>query len=160
LLLQLRLIVVVMECALKGSQTSDAITLLDYGFEHYASAGLLPRNQVCVRVKVKTGTAKEVAAVLPDGLNAIYLKREGIHFTRRQELVESVTESVIRGHKLGEMQILANGKLLKKVDLTAAADVGRLSLPRLTSPNSNDKQTTYTERWLSAFSLGSSPIPR
>jgi hypothetical protein len=52
--------------------------LLDYGFEHYAAADLLPRNQVCGTVKVKTGTAKEVAAVLPDGLNTIYLKREGI----------------------------------------------------------------------------------
>jgi D-alanyl-D-alanine carboxypeptidase (penicillin-binding protein 5/6) len=126
---KLRLIVVVMGCPLKGSQTSDSITLLDYGFEHYAAADLLPRNQVCGTVKVKTGTAKEVAAVLPDGLNTIYLKREGIHFTRRQELVKTIKAPVKRGQKLGEMQILANGKLLKQVDLTAASDVGRLSLP-------------------------------
>ena len=125
---KLRLIVVVMGCPLKGSQTSDVTSLLDYGFEHYAAASLLPINQICGTVKVKTGTTKEVAAVLTGELNAIYLKSEGIRFTRRLNLAESVKAPVKRGQKLGEMQVLHDGKLLKQVDLIAAANVERLSL--------------------------------
>jgi D-alanyl-D-alanine carboxypeptidase (penicillin-binding protein 5/6) len=126
---QLRLIVVVLGCSLKGSQTSDAINLLDYGFSKYASANLLPQNEICGSVKVKAGEVKDVAAVLPDELNAIYLKSNGIHFTHRQKLAEKIEAPVKKGQKLGEMQIFSDGKLLKTVDLVAATNVGRLSMP-------------------------------
>ncbi len=125
---RLRLIVVVLGCSLKGSQTSDAMSLLDYGFDKYAAANLLPRGKVCGSVKVKTGKVKEVAAVLPDELNAIYLKSDGIHFTHRQELLKKVEAPVRQGQKVGEMKVFANGKLLKTVDLIAAGNVERLSL--------------------------------
>ena len=52
-------------------------------------------------------------AGLSDELNAIYLKSDGSHFTRRQELLKSFKAPVKRGQKLGEMQIFANGTLLK-----------------------------------------------
>ncbi|MBP1762014.1 MAG: Serine-type D-Ala-D-Ala carboxypeptidase, partial [Firmicutes bacterium] len=125
---RLRLIVVVLGCSLKGSQTSDAMSLLDYGFDNYAATNLLPRNKVCGSVKVKTGKAKEVSAVLPNELNAIYLKSDGIHFSRHQELLEKIEAPVKQGQKLGEMQVFANGKLLQTVDIVAADNVERLSL--------------------------------
>ncbi|NLV21333.1 MAG: D-alanyl-D-alanine carboxypeptidase [Syntrophomonadaceae bacterium] len=126
---RLRLIVVVLGCSMRGSQTSDATNLLDYGFDKYAAANLVPGGEVCGTVKVKTGKVKEVAVVLPDELNAIYAKSEGIHFTRRQDLPKSVPAPVKQGQKLGQMQIFANDKLLKTVDLIAADNVERLSLP-------------------------------
>jgi len=125
---RLRLIVVVLGCSLKGSQTSDAMSLLDYGFDKYAAANLIPRSKICGKVKVKTGKVKEVAAVLPDELNAIYLKSDGIHFTHRQELLKKVEAPVKKGQKVGEMKVFADGKLLKTVDLIAADNVERLSL--------------------------------
>lgn len=125
---QLRLIVVVLGCAMKGSQTSDATRLLDYGFDKYATTNLVPSNEVCATLKVKAGKAKKVAVVLPDELNAIYAKSEGISFTRRHNLPQSVQAPIEQGEKLGEMQVFANGELLKTVDLIAATNVERLSL--------------------------------
>ncbi len=124
----LRLIVVVMGCPFKGGQTADAMNLLDYGFEHYSSVRLLPSGNVCGVVKVKGGSAKEVQAEIHNELNAIYLKNQGMFFTRRQNIIATVNAPVKRGQKLGEMQILNDGKVVKKVDLLAAQDVPRISL--------------------------------
>lgn len=125
---RLRLIVVVLGCSMKGSQTSDAARLLDYGFENYAAANLLPRQNVCGTVKVKTGAAKQVEAIISDELNAIYARNQGIHFTRRPILPDSIEAPIKQGQKLGTMQVFVDGQLLKTVDLIAAADVTRLSL--------------------------------
>jgi len=124
---KLRLIVVVMGCPLKGGQTKDATALLNYGFEHYAAVGLLPKDKICATVKVKHGTSQAVQALVPADVTAIYKKSQGAFFTRRQNLVESIEAPVKRGQKLGEMQILNDGKLLKKMDLVAANDVPRMS---------------------------------
>lgn len=125
---KLRLIVVVMGCPLKGGQTADAMALLDYGFNHYASARLMSAGKVCATVKVKNGSAKEVQAVVADEVNAIYPKNQGIAFTCRHNLLNSVGAPVKRGQKIGEMQIIYNGKLLKTVDLLAAANIKELRL--------------------------------
>jgi len=124
----LRLIAVVMGCPLRGGQTADATALLDYGFEHYSSTKLMPAGKICAAVKVKSGDAREVSAVTADDVNAIYARNEGIAFTCRQDLLEIIDAPVKKGQKLGEMQILNNGKLLKKVDLVAAANISHLTL--------------------------------
>lgn len=124
---KLRLIVVVMGCPFKGGQTNDAMNLLDYGFDHHSSLKLLAPNEVCASIKVKGGTAKEVKVLVPTEVNAIYQKSQGAFFTRRQDVPDSIEAPVKRGQKLGEMQILNNGKLLKKVDLIAANDVPQIT---------------------------------
>jgi len=125
---QLRLIVVVMGCPLKGGQTADTTALLDYGFNHYASTRLMPAGKVFTSVKVNDGDAREVSAIVADEVTAIYPKSQGIAFTCRQDLLDSIDAPVKRGQKLGEMQIIYNGKLLKKVDLLAAANINQLNL--------------------------------
>ncbi len=124
----LRLIVVVLGCPLKGSQTSDTMRLLDYGFEHYDALNLVPEGEICGTVKVKAGEAKEVAVVLPKEVNAIYAKSDGINFTRRLELPDKLAAPVTKGQIIGEMQVFSNHKLLLTVDLIAANDIRHLSL--------------------------------
>lgn len=123
----LRLIAVVMGCP-RGGHTHDAMSLLDYGFNNYSSHKIMDPGTVCGTVKVKGGTAKEVQAVVPNEVDAIYAKNQGIYFCRRQNLPESVKAPVTCGQKVGEISILYKGKLLKNVDLLAATDVPRLSL--------------------------------
>lgn len=125
---KLRLIAVVMGCPFRGGQTADAMALLDYGFKYYSSTGLLPAGKVCATVKVNAGDTREVPTLVADEVNAMYAKSNGIAFTCRQDLPDSINAPVKKGQKLGEMQILYDGKLLKKVDLLAAKDVARISL--------------------------------
>lgn len=124
----LRLIAVVLGCPLKGGQTNDATRLLDYGFDKYDAINLIPRGEICGTVKVKIGEVKEVGAVLPEELNAIYAKSDGIKFTRRLEILEKIDAPVKKGQELGKMKIFSHGKLLLTVDLIAANDIPRLSL--------------------------------
>lgn len=125
---KLRLIAVVMGCPLRGGQTADATTLLDYGFEHFASRRLMPAGKVLATVKIKAGDAQEVSAVVADEVNALYDKDKVIAFTCRQDLPDIIEAPIKKGQKIGEMQILYDGELLKKVDLLAAANIKRLSL--------------------------------
>lgn len=123
----LRLIVVVMGCPLKGGQTNDVINLLDYGFDNYSTQKLLSSHNVCATTRVRGGIDKEVKVLVRDDVNAIYQCNQGASFTRRQNVAGSVKAPVQRGQKLGEMEILNNGILLKKVDLVAANDVPRIT---------------------------------
>lgn len=123
----LRLIVVVMGCPLRGGQTNDVMNLLDYGFDNYSTKKLLPANKVCAITKVRGGTDKEVKVQVNGNVNAIYPKNQGASFTHRQNVVDSIKAPVQRGQKLGEMEILNNGILVKRVDLVAAHDVPRIS---------------------------------
>lgn len=124
----LRLIAVVMGCPLRGGQTADATTLLNYGFENYGLASLIPAGKVCTAVKVKDGVSKEVPAIVANDVNAIYPKNLGFSFTCRQELPDSIDTPVKKGQKLGELKILYQGKTVKRVDLLAANSVSRLNL--------------------------------
>ncbi|MGR6836045.1 D-alanyl-D-alanine carboxypeptidase family protein [Syntrophomonas erecta] len=124
----LRLIVVVMGCPMRGGHTQDAMTLLDYGFDHYSAMHIIDKGTVCGTVKVRGGVVKQVEAVVAEEINAIYPKIRGGSFSRHQELDSRLKAPVKRGQKVGETLIFEDGKLLKKVDLLAANDVPRLNL--------------------------------
>jgi len=124
----LRLIAVVMGCPLRGGQTTDAATLLDYGFNHYSSASLIRAGKVFASLPVKGGEAESVKAVVNADIAGIYPKADGISFTFRPHLPAQVEAPVKKGQKLGELQVLYQGKTLKSVDLLAAESINRLSL--------------------------------
>ncbi|MDD2585898.1 MAG: D-alanyl-D-alanine carboxypeptidase [Syntrophomonadaceae bacterium] len=125
---KLRLITVVMGCPFRGGHTQAAMSLLDYGFDHYSCKTLMAKSTVCGTVKVKGGTAKEVPAVVPDEVNAICLNSSRGNLTRSQDLLPHVKAPVKSGQKVGEILIFDEGKLLKRVDLRAGADIPRLTL--------------------------------
>lgn len=124
----LRLIAVVMGCPQRGGQTRDATTLLDYGFNHYASNRLMPAGKVFANLPVKGGESEAVAAVVMADVTAIYPKSEGVSFTFRQHLPAQVEAPVKKGQKIGELQVLYRGNTLKYVDLLAAESINQLSL--------------------------------
>lgn len=124
----LRLIAVVMGCPLRGSHLTDTATLFDYGFKQYASTRLMPAGKVCATVKVKSGRDKVVPVIVANEVTAIYPRNQEKKFTYRQKLPESIDAPIQQGQKLGEMQILYQGKFLKSVDLLAANSISQLGL--------------------------------
>jgi len=119
----LRLICVVMASPEVRGHFSDSMELYNYGFSKYAYKSFFVRDSVCGVVQVGKGLEDGVEAVAADDVGSIFLKGEKDTLTYAQQLTEYIDAPVVKGQKLGEMQVLKDGNVIKTVDIVSAKDV-------------------------------------
>ena len=121
----LRLICVVMASPEVRGHFRDSMELYNYGFAKYAYKSFFTRDSVCGAVKVGKGEEETVEAVVAEDAGSIYLKGEKDNLSHSKELISYINAPVKKGQKLGEIQILKEGNLQKKIDIVSAQDVAR-----------------------------------
>ncbi|MDD4171350.1 MAG: D-alanyl-D-alanine carboxypeptidase, partial [Syntrophomonas sp.] len=121
----LRLICVVMASPEVRGHFRDSMELYNYGFAKYAYKSFFTRDSVCGVVKVGKGGEETVEAVVAEDAGSIYLKGEKDNLSQSKELISYINAPVKKGQKLGEIQILKEGNLQKKIDIVSAQDVAR-----------------------------------
>ncbi|NLN87297.1 MAG: D-alanyl-D-alanine carboxypeptidase [Syntrophomonadaceae bacterium] len=119
----LRLIAVVMASPEVRGHFRDSMELYNYGFSKYAYKSFFARDSVCGVVQVGKGVEDSVEAVALDDVGSIYLKGEKDNLSQTQQLIEYVDAPVSKGQKVGEMQVLEDGNVVKTVDIVSAKDV-------------------------------------
>ena len=119
----LRLISVVMASPEVRGHFRDSMELYNYGFSKYAYKSFFARDSVCGAVQVGKGLEDGVEAVAADDVGSIFLKGDKDNLTHAQQLTEYIDAPVVKGQKLGEMQVLKDGNVVKTVDIVSAKDV-------------------------------------
>ena len=120
----MQLIAVVMAAPSSDERFAGAKRLLDYGFANYG-VYKTPREELST-VRVTGGVA---AAVQPEHITQAFLISKGKEkFIEKQvKIAESVAAPIIKGQKIGTVDYVLDGKIIKSTDIVAAESIERVS---------------------------------
>lgn len=121
----LRLISVVMATPEKQGHFRDSMQLLNYGFARYSFKSFFSKGSNCGSVKVGKGVVDTVSVIAEDDVGVISIKGEEKKISNKKEILAYVNAPVVKGQKLGEVQIYKDGDLVKQVNLVACHDISR-----------------------------------
>jgi D-alanyl-D-alanine carboxypeptidase (penicillin-binding protein 5/6) len=119
----LRLIAVVMASPEPRGHFSDSMVLFNYGFAKHAYKSFFEKGNVCGTVKVGKGVVDSIEVVAAADVGTICLKGEEKSLSYSQVLPDYIDAPILKGQKIGEIQIYKDQLLIKQVDLVAAQDV-------------------------------------
>lgn len=115
-----------------GAETSDqrfnsAKTLLNFAFANYALCSLRS-PQVLPPVPVELGEADSVQPLYNGPETKLVEKSLASKAEYKIDLPESINAPVSAGQKIGELVVSSQGKELARIELTADADVGKITV--------------------------------
>lgn len=119
----LRLISVVMASPQVRGHFQDSMKIFNYGFAQYGFKSFFSKDNVCDVCRVGKGTADQVELLAEQDVGITYLKSAKNDITYEKVIAPYIDAPVVKGQKLGEIQIFNNGELHKKVNLYAANSI-------------------------------------
>ncbi len=132
----MRLISVLMKEPTSQVRNSETIDLLNYGFTNYKIKTVLNKDKVLGSVEVLNGKKEEVnIKLIEDATNLEGINEEN-NYTYNIK-VDKIKAPVKVGDKVGYLEVIVNGKVLKKVDITVTEDVKKANLWDLYKRNLN-----------------------
>lgn len=102
--------------------TNDTTAMMNYGFGNFQPITIVRAHEKCFDAKITGGSARTVGVVVKKDLR-IAVPRTGAKITRQFDLQEA-TAPVMKGHKLGKVVAIVNGKEIASADLHAADEIG------------------------------------
>lgn len=127
----MRLISVVMgepEATIRNSETTS---LINYGFSMYSLEKMLTTNSDLGKTKVYQGEDEYVKLLPLKDVNVLNNKNNNKRNVTYTLDVKNVKAPVKKGEVVGKLNIIENGKIIDKIDVTVKNDVKRASLIKM-----------------------------
>lgn len=117
------LISVVMKSTDEG-RFADSIALLDYAFENYKSVKAMDAGTILGEIPVKRGSERKVQVVAKeDAFATLPFEASPSLVNTKIKLYDKVQAPVVKGQKVGEVEIYEGDQLLGKVDAITTAGI-------------------------------------
>ncbi len=113
------LIGVVLGVDSRSNQYNDMTALLDYGFDFFEQRPVLVSGAPQGNLKVESGLSETVGLVANSSLMISVRRGEEPSVAVKQTLPDSVKAPILRGQKIGTVQILDGHKVIGSVDVVA-----------------------------------------
>lgn len=126
----LRLIAVVMKTPEANGHFRDSMQLLNYGFARFNFQSFFTKDNVCGIVAVGKGVENQVEAVAQENAGSIVEKGEEKKVSYEKDVLPYINAPIQEGQVLGEIRVLKEGQVVKKVNLVAAREVPKAGLWR------------------------------
>ena len=128
-----RLVAVVMKAPSSQIRSKDISKLFNYGFAQYKSYPIYQGGENLGKVTVFLGRQNQVEAIVPRELTAVLKRNFQGEIERTVKLSPLIKAPVIKGAKIGEVLLSADGKSCGNIDLVASHDVPKASFFELCS---------------------------
>lgn len=125
----LSLVAVVMAAPTKETRMADASALLNYGFANFAV--YTPPDDLLQPVPVQLGTADFVQPVLQNDQSIVVEKEKAAQLETHLELTDALQAPIAAGQQIGELTVTSGGGTLLRIPVTAAEEVGAITIPAL-----------------------------
>jgi len=122
------LVAVVLGAETTNERFGSAKGLLDYGFSEYEMRPL-PENDAQIESVAVTGGEKRTVSVTAAPPETVLTEKRAGELILTHTLAESLEAPVKAGDVVGECEVTADGEVLCRYELTAAEDVGKMTLP-------------------------------
>ncbi|WP_227766068.1 D-alanyl-D-alanine carboxypeptidase family protein [Zhaonella formicivorans] len=121
----LRLIAVVMGADQKGGHFAESIKLYNWAFSQFGYKQFFGKGQVAAHTKVSKGVVGEIPLIAARKVGALMNKDQESKIETKAIIPDYIPAPVKKGQKVGEIQILQDGKIINKVDLLAKDSVAK-----------------------------------
>lgn len=125
----LSLVAVVMAAPTKETRMADASALLNYGFANFTV--YTPPDDLLQPVPVQLGTADFVQPVLQNDQSIVVEKEKAAQLETHLELTDALQAPIAEGQQIGELTVTSGGETLLRIPVTAAEEVGAITIPAL-----------------------------
>lgn len=125
----LSLVAVVMAAPTKETRMADASALLNYGFANFTV--YTPPDDLLQPVPVQLGTADFVQPVLRNDQSIVVEKEKAAQLETHLELTDALQAPIAEGQQIGELTVTSGGETLLRIPVTAAEEVGAITIPAL-----------------------------
>lgn len=125
----LSLVAVVMAAPTKETRMADASALLNYGFANFTV--YTPPDDLLQPVPVQLGTADFVQPVLQNDQSIVVEKEKAAQLETHLELTDALQAPIAAGQQIGELTVTSGGETLLRIPVTAAEEVGAITIPAL-----------------------------
>jgi D-alanyl-D-alanine carboxypeptidase (penicillin-binding protein 5/6) len=117
------LISVVMKSTTEG-RFADSIALLDYAFANYKSIKAMDKGTILGEIPVKHGSERKVQVVAKeDAYATLPFEASPSLVSTKIKLDKKVQAPVVKGQKVGEVEVYEGDQLIGKVDAITTADI-------------------------------------
>ena len=132
----MRLISVLMKEPTSQVRNSETIDLLNYGFTNYKIKTILDTNKVLGEIEVLNGKKEKVGLKLMEDATNLESVNEEKNYTYNIK-VNPIKAPVKIGQKIGYLEVISDGVVLKKIDITVKENVKKANLWDLYKRNLN-----------------------
>jgi len=101
----------------------DSIKLLNYGFEDFKYVRLFREGEPFATIKVKESRGREIIAVVSSGLGVAIKKNQPDDLEKIIEIDRDLSAPVYKGQRVGQITVLAGGKVAGTVNLISDRNV-------------------------------------
>ena len=132
----MRLISVLMKEPTSQVRNSETIDLLNYGFTNYKIKTILDTNKDLGEIEVLNGKKEKVGLKLMEDATNLESVNEEKNYTYNIK-VNPIKAPVKIGQKIGYLEVISDGVVLKKIDITVKENVKKANLWDLYKRNLN-----------------------
>ena len=132
----MRLISVLMKEPTSQVRNSETIDLLNYGFTNYKIKTILSTDKDLGQIEVLNGKKETVNIKLMEDATNLESVNDEKNYTYNIK-VAPIKAPVKVGDKIGYLEVISDGKILKKIDITVKEDVKKANLWDLYKRNLN-----------------------
>lgn len=120
----MRVIAVVFGAPTSKERNAQVTKLLNYAFAQYQTHPMFKRNQTIGLAKVSKGKEKKIEAVTSEPISILTKKGEKIQDVKQKVILQkNLKAPITKGDKVGEIELIKNGKVILESPLVASKNV-------------------------------------
>jgi len=127
----MRLIAIVFGEPESSIRNNEVSAMLDYGFNVYALERVLSYESNIDTVEVIKGKKRHVKIVPKEDVNILYQKSAGKKNITYKVNVGKLRAPIKKGNVVGDISIIENDNVIRKIDVTVSEDVKRANILEL-----------------------------
>lgn len=124
----MRLVSVIVGAENSKTRFNESAMLLNYGFGNFESKKLVDSSKPISNISVSKGKLDSVPAYSKENFTAVVKKGESNGYETSLDLKENATAAIKKGDKLGQICVLKDGNVIKKIDVISGENVDRQNI--------------------------------
>lgn len=124
----MRLVSVVIGAQDSKTRFNESAVLFNYGFGNFESKKLVDASTPISNINVSKGRFDTVGVIPKESFTAVVKKGDSSGYKTITNLKDTATAKINKGDKLGEISVLKDGNLIKKIDIVSNETVERQNL--------------------------------
>ena len=124
----MRLVSVIVGAENSKTRFNESAILLNYGFGNFESKKLVDSSKPISNISVSKGKLDSVPAYSKESFTAVVKKGESNGYETSIDLKENATAAIKKGDKLGQICVLKDGNVIKKIDVVSGENVDRQNI--------------------------------